>query len=255
MKRRAHCASAPGLHLGTADAFPGDLWCPLLTGEEPSPAVLLLVSTASPCAASSAPSAPSCGLGVSWGAPFPPLHSPALPPGSFPWSQGRTPTACGRGRVAARPLPALGRPRLPPGEHQVDLAPHALPAAAGGMRPCGASTPQGRLDRLTAPARAVRGHVARRARHASGASPWHASAQPPIWAACFCRMTPFRRMLLTLQSGPQRFTPRAPSVPAYAQVLRHSSIALARRTRVSWEPKRLRMWRAARALIACCSTT
>ena len=33
-------------------------------------------------------------------------------------------------------------------------------------------------------------------------------------------------MLLTLQSGLQRLAPRAQSVPAYAQVLRHSSIAL-----------------------------
>jgi hypothetical protein len=41
-------------------------------------------------------------------------------------------------------------------------------------------------------------------------------------------------MLLTLQSGLQRLTPRAQSVPAYAQVLRHSSIALSRRTRISW---------------------
>jgi hypothetical protein len=44
-------------------------------------------------------------------------------------------------------------------------------------------------------------------------------------------MTPFRSMLLTLQSGLQRLTPRAQSVPAYAQVFRHSSIALSRRTR------------------------
>jgi hypothetical protein len=50
-----------------------------------------------------------------------------------------------------------------------------------------------------------------------------------ILEACFFRMTPFRSMLLTLQSGLQRFTPRAQSVPAYAQVLRHSSIALSRR--------------------------
>ena len=49
-----------------------------------------------------------------------------------------------------------------------------------------------------------------------------------------CRMTPFRSMLLTLQSGLQRLTPRAQSVPAYAQVLRHSSMTLSRRTRISW---------------------
>ena len=48
----------------------------------------------------------------------------------------------------------------------------------------------------------------------------------------FFRMTPFRSMLLTVQSGLQGLAPRAQSVPAYAQVLRHSSIALSRRTRM-----------------------
>src|SRR5712692_2332038 len=66
--------------------------------------------------------------------------------------------------------------------------------------------------------------------HASGDSPWHSSAKHHILEACFFRMTPFRSMLLTLQSGLQRLTPRAQSVPAYAQVLRHSSMALSRRT-------------------------
>ena len=74
----------------------------------------------------------------------------------------------------------------------------------------------------------------RRAMHASGDSPWHSSAKHHILEACFFRMTPFRSMLLTLQSGLQSLTPRAQSVPAYAQVLRHSSIALSRRTRISW---------------------
>src|SRR5215471_9146452 len=74
----------------------------------------------------------------------------------------------------------------------------------------------------------------RRAMHASGDAPWHASAKHHILEACFFRMTPFRSMLLTLQSSLQRLTPTAQSVPAYAQVLRHSSIALARRTRIKW---------------------
>ena len=63
---------------------------------------------------------------------------------------------------------------------------------------------------------------------------FYATAKHHILEACFFRMTPFRSMLLTLQSGLQRLTPTAQSVPAYAQVFRHSSIKLARRTRISW---------------------
>ena len=102
------------------------------------------------------------------------------------------------------------------------------------MGPCFAQIVHCKLDRLTSQARSVRGHVSRRARHASGDSPWHASAKHHILEACFFRMTPFRSMLLTLQSGLQRLTPTAQNAPAYAQVLRHSSIALSRRTRISW---------------------
>jgi len=166
------------------------------------------------------------------GSPFPTSHSPSHPSRSFPCSQWRTQTACCRWRVAERPVPALGLPRLPPGSHQVDLEPHALPSDGGGMGPCFASTTHGRLDRLTSQARSVRGHVSRRALHASGDAPWHSSAKHHLLEACFFRMTPFRSMLLTLQSGLQRLTPRAQSVPAYAQVLRHSSMTLSRRTRI-----------------------
>ena len=74
----------------------------------------------------------------------------------------------------------------------------------------------------------------RRAMHASGDSPWHGSAKHYILEACFLRITPFRSMLLTLQSGLQSLTPRAQSVPAYAQVLRHSSMTLSRRTWITW---------------------
>src|SRR5438309_9861830 len=74
----------------------------------------------------------------------------------------------------------------------------------------------------------------RRAMHASGDSPWHSSAKHHILEACFFRMTPFRSMLLTVQSGLHSLAPRAQSVPAYAQVFRHSSIALSRRTLISW---------------------
>jgi hypothetical protein len=101
------------------------------------------------------------------------------------------------------------------------------------MGPCFAQIVHCKLDRLTAQAREVRGHVSRRARHASGDAPWHASAKHPLLAACFFRMTPFRSMLLIMQRGLHSFAPRAQSVPAYAQVFRHSSLALSRRTRIS----------------------
>ena len=102
------------------------------------------------------------------------------------------------------------------------------------MGPCFAQTVHCRLDGLTSQARSVRGHVSRRARHASGDSPWHASAKHHILEAGFCRMTPFGSLLLTVQSGLHSLAPRAQSVPAYALVLRHSSLALSRRTRISW---------------------
>ena len=102
------------------------------------------------------------------------------------------------------------------------------------MSPCFATTTHGRLDRLTSQARYVRGHFSRRAMHASGDSPWHSSAKHHILEACFFRMTLFRSMLLTVQSGLHSLAPRAQSVPAYALVLRHSSLSLSRRTRISW---------------------
>ena len=71
-------------------------------------------------------------------------------------------------------------------------------------------------------------------RTASGDSPWHSLAKPHLLAAGFFRMTPFRSMLLTVQSGLQSFAPGAQSVPTYAQVWRHSSLALSRRTPISW---------------------
>src|SRR5215475_11845368 len=43
-----------------------------------------------------------------------------------------------------------------------------------------------------------------------------------------------KQLLSTLRSGLQRFTPRAQSVPAYAQVLRHSSMTLSRRPHITW---------------------
>ena len=94
-----------------------------------------------------------------------------------------------------------------------------------------------KLDGLISQARSVRGHVSRRAMHASGDSPWHSSAKHHILEACFFRMTPFRSMLLTVQSGLHSLAPRAQSVPAYAQVLRHSSITLSRRTRIPTQQK------------------
>ena len=100
------------------------------------------------------------------------------------------------------------------------------------MSPCFATTTLCRLDRLTSQARSVRGHFSRRAMHASGDSPWHSSAKHHILEACFFRMTPFRSMLLTVQSGLHSLAPRAQSVPAYAEVLRHASMTLSRRTRI-----------------------
>src|SRR5262245_61564531 len=114
------------------------------------------------------------------------------------------------------------------------MEPHALPSDEGGMTPCVASTTHCRLDRLTSQARYVRGHYSRTAMQAAGESPRHAYSKRHNLEPCLLRTTPFRRMLLTLQSGLQRLTPRAQSVPAYAQVLRHSSIALSRRTRIKW---------------------
>jgi hypothetical protein len=102
------------------------------------------------------------------------------------------------------------------------------------MGPCFAQTVHCRLDELTSQARYVRGHVSRRAMHASGDSPWHSSAKHHILEACFFRITPFRSMLLTVQSGLHSLAPRAQSVPADAQVLRHSSMTLSRRTRITW---------------------
>jgi hypothetical protein len=84
---------------------------------------------------------------------------------------------------------------------KADLEPHALPSDGGGMGPANVQRTSHRLDGLTSQARYVRGHVSRRAMHASGDSPWHASAKHHILAACFFRMTPFRSMLLTVQSG------------------------------------------------------
>ena len=139
------------------------------------------------------------------------------------------------------PRPRFGAPRLPPGESHVDLEPHALPSDGVAIGSYSAPKTHRRLDGLTSQARSVRVHVYRRALHASGDAPWHSSAKHHILEACFFRMTPFRSMLLTVQSGLHSLAPRAQSVPAYAQVLRHSSIALSRRTRITWYPKEPRL--------------
>ena len=175
---------------------------------------------------------PSGSLGFRMGLPTPTLHSPSHPREGFPCSQWRTQTEWFRWRVAERPVPSLGLPRLPPGENQVNLEPHALPSHGVVMGPSGAPRTPYRLDRLTSQARSVRVHFSRRALHASGDSPYHSSAKHHLLEACFFRMTPFRSMLLTLQSGLESLAPRAQRVPAYSQVLRHSSIALSRRTRI-----------------------
>ena len=53
----------------------------------------------------------------------------------------------------------------------------------------------------------------------------------------------------------QRLTPRAQSVLAYAQVLRHSSMTLSRRTRIKWQPTGLQMPRAPHPLMSCYDRT
>ena len=58
-------------------------------------------------------------------------------------------------------------------------------------------------DRLASQTRSARGSFSRRAMHASGDSPCHSSAKRHVLEACFFLMTPFRSMLLTLQSGLQ----------------------------------------------------
>ena len=170
--------------------------------------------------------------GISLGSRLPTLH--------FPWhasqvsrvhKRGLKQNAVG-GVLLNTPSPLWGSPVFLQGRVRLTWSPmrsHPM-EEAWILR---YSTPH-RLDRLTSQARYVRVHFYRRAMHASGDSPWHSSAKHHILEACFFRMTPFRSMLLTLQSGLQRLTPTAQSVPAYAQVLRHSSIALARRTRMAW---------------------
>ena len=90
-----------------------------------------------------------------------------------------------------------------------------------------------RLDWLTSQARSVRGHLSRRAMHASGESPWHLSAKHCFLETCLPLTAPFRAMLLTLMSGHQRLGSRAHRVPVYPMAFLHSYFALSRRT-VKW---------------------
>jgi hypothetical protein len=172
--------------------------------------------------------------GVRWGLPYllpTPLH--ILQAASRVHNEGRKQNAVG-GVLLNAPSPLWGSPIFLQGNSRLTWSPmHDHPRKEAWVL-CVSKRPPHRLDGLTSQARYVRGHFSRRAMHASGDSPWHSSAKHHILEACFCRMTPFRSRLLPLQSGLQRLTPRAQSVPAYAQVLRHSSIALSRRTRIEW---------------------
>jgi hypothetical protein len=190
------------------------------------------VYVALPRSDSYAPSATSRGIGGSLGSPLPTSHSPSHPSGSFRvHNEGRKQNAVG-GVLLNAPSPLWGSPIFLQGNSRLTWSPmHDHPRKEAWVL-CVSKRPPHRLDGLTSQARYVRGHFSRRAMHASGDSPWHSSAKHHILEACFCRMTPFRSRLLPLQSGLQRLTPRAQSVPAYAQVLRHSSIALSRRTRI-----------------------
>src|SRR5712691_10726743 len=67
-------------------------------------------------------------------------------------------------------------------------------------------------------ARGVWGGVPRRAMHASCESPCHSSAKRHLLDTCLLLMTPFRSMLLTLQSGLKSLAPRARWIPVYPVV-------------------------------------
>ena len=130
----------------------------------------------------------------------------------------------GGGVLLNAPSPLWGSPIFLQGRIRLTWSPMTRPSGAVVIGPCFAYQTHFRLDRLTSQARYVRGHFSHRAMHASGDSPWHPLAKHYILEACFFRITPFRSMLLTVQSGLHSLTPRAQSVPAYAQVLRHSSM-------------------------------
>jgi len=85
-------------------------------------------------------------------------------------------------------------------------------------------------DWLASQTRYARGSFSRRAMHASGDSPCHASAKHPLLAACLLLRVSFRVMLLTSQSGLRSLDLRAHGVPVYPKVLSHSSTPLSRRT-------------------------
>ena len=78
------------------------------------------------------------------------------------------------------------------------------------------------LDWLTHKVRCVRGSLPPRAMRASGDSPCHLSAKRHLLATYLRLMASFRCMLLTLQSGLERLTPKAHWVPGYPMVLPHS---------------------------------
>src|SRR5437016_1587178 len=229
----SHCFSATVHARGTACACAADLWSRLPEGEGPSPAVLLLVCPAFLGSDSSAPSDSGEDIGRVVGLSL--LYSPRpfafLP--RLPCSPCRTHPACGRWAGCGTPRPRLGAP--PSSSRGASGGPGAPGTPRRGRRPGALLGPTPcRLHGRTAYAREVRGHVSRRALHAAGAAPGPSSAQHPLWEACCFRMTPCRSRLLTRQSGLESVAPRAQSVPASSRVLRHSSIALARRTRMEW---------------------
>ena len=188
--------------------------------------------TAFPCSDYYAPSDSCEAMGVSLGSPLPTLHSPSHPSQvSRVHNEGLKRNAVG-GVLLNAPSALWGSPIFLQGRIRLTWSPMRSHPMESAWVPTLHHKTHFRLDWLTSQARSVRGHVSRRAMHASGDSPWHSSAKHHLLEACFFRMTPFRSMLLTLQSGLQSLAPRAQSVPAYAQVLRHSSITLSRRTRI-----------------------
>src|SRR6266496_1319329 len=98
------------------------------------------------------------------------------------------------------------------------------------------------LDWLTHEVRCVRGSLPRRAMRASGDSPCHLSAKHHLLDTYLLLMVSLRCMLLTLQSGLERLTPKAQRVPGYPTVLPHSPMSLSRRTERRLFPVACKRW-------------
>ena len=165
------------------------------------------------------------GLGVSLGSPLPTAHSPSHPVSSLPCSTWRTQPRWLRWHVPRGPVHSVWLPSTGIGYTGASMPPSAAPLRYAASA---SSTARGgvELDGLTRQVRCVRGSVSRRARRAAGDSPSHLSAKHHLLATYLRLMVSFRGMLLTLQSGLERFTPQAHRVPVYPTVFPHSDMSL-----------------------------